>query len=593
MTQADQSISKKPRNMLLRLLGPGLVTGAADDDPSGIATYSQAGAQFGYGLLWTVFLTAPFMIAIQLVSAQIGRVTGRGLDTIDQCCPETQALVNAQDDVESAGVFRANDWHETTFSETSFRPPLIRPRHLRDAPAGAASLVEGAWALDLDIERTANHSRFANVQHRWRLPRRLRMSGAFSRAYQLGGSHGALCFLRVTKDGLLTVFGTVEGRLPEINAPTDEIAFRVALCVPRDWMPSAPGSGPYQNSLVFDMRPSDKGRYLTALTHLSGGIHQGRAIFLKKFWKQQFEFLGASPSAGDERLPELVQRLQNRLRSGAIATQEDWQKIARVVLTEARAVRLPPRYVRFDRLERQFEEFRNAFWAEHQPGTPREQWDEEEKESLGESVRYLCQREILHQGHEWLCRRCNNNNWVGIDALRKSMTCEVCGTEEPAPVASPWHFRLNSFVLDGLRAHGQLAYLWCLSRLSDQAQACFFYLEPHELFFTTNSADARRPDAEIDLIVVVDGLVRLCEVKTSNQNIDLRKLSDLARRLRPDIATLAVMEPRSPSTDRRLEDLRHLLDGSGVEAEIMTLQQDDIDDSPYLPEGRSQMVRLG
>ncbi|MEA2831044.1 MAG: hypothetical protein QOF22_1792, partial [Bradyrhizobium sp.] len=70
---------KKKRSMLLRLLGPGLVTGAADDDPSGIATYSQAGAQFGYGLLWTVFLTTPFMIAIQLISARIGRVTGKGL----------------------------------------------------------------------------------------------------------------------------------------------------------------------------------------------------------------------------------------------------------------------------------------------------------------------------------------------------------------------------------------------------------------------------------------------------------------------------------------------------------------------------------
>jgi NRAMP (natural resistance-associated macrophage protein)-like metal ion transporter len=70
---------RKRPNMLLRLLGPGLVTGAADDDPSGIATYSQAGAQFGYGLLWTVFLTTPFMIAIQLVSAFIGRVTGEGI----------------------------------------------------------------------------------------------------------------------------------------------------------------------------------------------------------------------------------------------------------------------------------------------------------------------------------------------------------------------------------------------------------------------------------------------------------------------------------------------------------------------------------
>lgn len=63
----------------LHALGPGLVTGAADDDPSGIATYSQAGAQFGFGLLWTTLLTAPFMIAIQLAAARVGRVTGLGL----------------------------------------------------------------------------------------------------------------------------------------------------------------------------------------------------------------------------------------------------------------------------------------------------------------------------------------------------------------------------------------------------------------------------------------------------------------------------------------------------------------------------------
>ncbi|HWK97852.1 MAG TPA: divalent metal cation transporter [Pseudolabrys sp.] len=62
-----------------RALGPGLVTGAADDDPSGIATYSQAGAQFGFGMLWTVFLTLPFMTAIQIISAVIGWNTRQGL----------------------------------------------------------------------------------------------------------------------------------------------------------------------------------------------------------------------------------------------------------------------------------------------------------------------------------------------------------------------------------------------------------------------------------------------------------------------------------------------------------------------------------
>src|SRR3954465_8957485 len=77
---------------LLKRLGPGIITGAADDDPSGIATYSQAGAagrvgppwvvvgaRAGFGLLWTVVLTWPMMVAVQSISARIGRVTGRGL----------------------------------------------------------------------------------------------------------------------------------------------------------------------------------------------------------------------------------------------------------------------------------------------------------------------------------------------------------------------------------------------------------------------------------------------------------------------------------------------------------------------------------
>lgn len=63
----------------LKHLGPGLITGAADDDPSGIATYSQAGAQFGFNMLWTVVFTFPLMAGIQMISARLGCMTGRGL----------------------------------------------------------------------------------------------------------------------------------------------------------------------------------------------------------------------------------------------------------------------------------------------------------------------------------------------------------------------------------------------------------------------------------------------------------------------------------------------------------------------------------
>ncbi|WP_373889624.1 NRAMP family divalent metal transporter [Massilia sp. MB5] len=76
---ADSASAPQGGAGLLGQLGPGLVTGAADDDPSGIATYSQAGAQFGFGLLWTMLLTYPLMVGIQMASASIGRVSGRGL----------------------------------------------------------------------------------------------------------------------------------------------------------------------------------------------------------------------------------------------------------------------------------------------------------------------------------------------------------------------------------------------------------------------------------------------------------------------------------------------------------------------------------
>lgn len=78
MANDAQLTNTRPKRPWERL-GPGLITGAADDDPSGIATYSQAGAQFGYSLGWTMLLTYPLMAAVQEVSARIGRVTGLGL----------------------------------------------------------------------------------------------------------------------------------------------------------------------------------------------------------------------------------------------------------------------------------------------------------------------------------------------------------------------------------------------------------------------------------------------------------------------------------------------------------------------------------
>jgi Mn2+/Fe2+ NRAMP family transporter len=80
--KVEPPAKQSPIRLFIGSLGPGLITGASDDDPSGIATYSQVGAQFGVGMLWTMLFTYPLMAVIQEISAQIGRTTGRGIAAI-------------------------------------------------------------------------------------------------------------------------------------------------------------------------------------------------------------------------------------------------------------------------------------------------------------------------------------------------------------------------------------------------------------------------------------------------------------------------------------------------------------------------------
>ena len=80
MTGSEEAASApRRRSRIWQWLGPGLITGASDDDPSGIATYSQVGAQFGYGMSWVMLFSFPLMAAIQEICARIGRVTGEGI----------------------------------------------------------------------------------------------------------------------------------------------------------------------------------------------------------------------------------------------------------------------------------------------------------------------------------------------------------------------------------------------------------------------------------------------------------------------------------------------------------------------------------
>src|SRR5262247_3205404 len=80
--EAAMMREKNPVKRFFKVLGPGLVTGASDDDPSGIGTYAVAGAAFGFSTLWTALFTLPLMISVQLICARIGMVSGMGLAAV-------------------------------------------------------------------------------------------------------------------------------------------------------------------------------------------------------------------------------------------------------------------------------------------------------------------------------------------------------------------------------------------------------------------------------------------------------------------------------------------------------------------------------
>lgn len=504
--------------------------------------------------------------------------TYRNVGSVDDVVPEPVGWPDVDSFVDPTVHFGPTVWQSIDVIDGHFRPPTILPRHIRDLPLLPAIAKEGIWALDCMIERPESHSKYDNAQDAWILPQRLRMTRAFVRGYQPSGATSQICMPRTTRAGLIALFADQQASLPDIHVPSDQAVFRQALCGPRDWLPfSRSISRDVLPGIAVDMRPSDKGRYLMALLRMAGGIHGARAIFLSQFWSKQFESLGATPKVDEARLDRVARTLRKRLPNG-IMDDSAWMRVAKVVVSEARAERSPQRYLRHDALVKAFSEFREA--REDSPID--DVTDQHERDSLDHSITYLCQREVLNQGHEWRCEQCFNNNWVSIDDLARTMTCEVCGREQPAPVSGPWKFKPNGFVVESIREHGALPMIWCLSKLADEARKTFYFLAGHELFFSAATADAGNPDAEIDILAVADGEVELCEVKSSAYDVDIEKIASLALRVRPNRVLLAVMSPPSPTIDAKLNELKQRLAGNEIEAFSMTLGEADFDDSTWL-----------
>lgn len=478
------------------------------------------------------------------------------------------------------------------FEGARFQMPLAQPWHIKEAPP-PPGLRGGNWIVDLSIQRTTDHCRYVNAVHTWVLPRRLRIDHAFKIERDAEERMGVQqLWVRPNRFGELATTLDVSVRSASVQVPDDFDALRHGLCNQYEWAPFE-GYGdavPHGRKRIRYISLSDKGRYLLGVTQLFDSLEEAFLVIFHSFWRESIHSLGAAPiNRNDELVQQLTRTIAKRLGAQpnadwVFSNAEQRQTVAREALKIAASIKGTQRYLPYGKLYEKWRGLVEADNAAHpiEDGSRFEEiygdW------RLEQSVQLLCGRSVLFQGREWRCHTCYNRNWVGIDTIGKTMQCEVCGTKEPAPVAGDWHFRLNPFLIDAYRQHGSEVALWVLWRLHQQARSSLYYIPSVKLWLDEYPEAKPAPDAEVDLIVVVDGKVAMVEATTSDtlSNQEIEQLVIAAQRIRPNKMIVGIMgtEARANALKERVVDKMPM----GIDVLVLRFDPTSLENGPFLPD---------
>jgi hypothetical protein len=361
-----------------------------------------------------------------------------------------------------------------------------------------------------------------------------------------------------------------------ITVPSDAAAVRYALAVEGRWAKQAADHGEVlpENKVVW-ARPSNEAGYLAGVLGMAGGFSRAREALLHPFLQEKFAELGGAPNVPADKVSPTVARLKRTAKARLNPTFDlrdelDTTALAELIVRAARDLKNPLKFISYEDLKADWKTYREAYWMRHtKPSSGADAaWDRHEEDSLDNALIEMRRRQMVFQGHRWVCRTCHHRNWVDFAALSSHLTCEVCKRIEQVPVNINWLFRANEFLIESLRDHSVLSLIWVLGALSDRARRSFVFVEPTCFGFTQ---DETNPSAEIDLMAIVDGTTLLCEVKSSwrFRPAEITDFVALAVRLRPDVALLAVMD-QDAGPAALLDAARASLEPHGIKFEVLT-----------------------
>ncbi len=513
-------------------------------------------------------------------------VTARAVASVDEIVPEARDLEHARESNRfGSGMFQMPDWTRQSWTPPVIKPLPIGPDHLADVPP-RQSFAEGFWATDFDIENEAAPPRFSN-HNRWLLPRRWRMARAFSIKYAGGRQNVLPPLQRRSRNGHLATFVHGAGPIESIGVPNATDAIYHALTQDGAHAVDVPERGrvspPQRVALA---QPSNEARYLTGILGLAGGLQHASAYLLNPFLSAVFAELGGTPAMPVDKVEPTANRIAKIARTKRVFDlPQEKDALAVLVVKAAVGLKTPQTFVAYEKLKDRWAAHRAAYWVAnpllHEPG-PGVDYDQLEADSLDRCLIEMRGKQILFQGHRWLCSECHHNNWLDLATLATRLTCAICRMETETPINIKWQFRPNEFLIESLRDHSVLSLIWILDVLRQRSRNAFFYVGPTAFRY---SYEAETSDAEADLLVVADGLSYLCEVKSSWASLrrsDVSKLVEIAKRLRPDVAVLAIMEPGS-YLEAEIVAAETELSAEGIRWELVIWSADDEQDEPYLP----------
>lgn len=516
-----------------------------------------------------------------------GGVTSETIMSLDEIVPTAQSLQVARMSNDFGGdLFPRPNLTRFLWTPPTARPTAVVPDHLSYAPIRQA-FTEGHWVNDFAFEYDGPGPRFS-MENRWILPRRWRMAGAFSMSRVSEPPHAVPPPARRSREGRLAIFVSADHPIETIKVPTAIQAMQHALVADGLWAKAdTQHGGVYPLSKVAWARLSNEARYLVGVLGMAGGLPRAEQFLLHPFLQKTIAQLGGTPNVHAQEVAPTVNRLAKRAkREPAFNLRDDneRQSLADLIVKAARSLKRPRDFVSYCDIKENWKDYRATYWAgekqfAHPPDTDVD-WDKREEDSLDACLVELRHRQMMFQGHRWTCQKCHHRNWIDIAALSSELTCEVCKQNVKAPVHIPWLFRPNEFLIESLRDHSVLSLVWTLSALRSRSRSSFIFMGPTQFGF---GHDSSCPDAEADLLVILDGEAMLCEVKSSWHGLRQSDIDDfvaLAIRLRPDIALLAVMDTGTGPVE--LTAARANLEAQKIDFNLLTLDQYRLKDGPYL-----------